>query len=168
CPLPGPLRERFACRALLSVPLAGQATHGRLLVLGQCSFTADELALLEILAPLASSRLDDLAAARAARVHAALSERMRLARDLHDGLLQSLTAAALRGGGAATILQRDPAEADSRLLAARETIGASQRDLRGFISEAGGESSDLQSALHLLAARAEREWGVYANCAADP
>jgi signal transduction histidine kinase len=81
---------------LLAVPIHGELTTGRLYVLDRGDLTSDELLLAEVVASVVAVRLDHFSlTARLARA-AADAERVRLSRDLHDGVLQALTGIALR------------------------------------------------------------------------
>ena len=102
--------------------------------------------------------------ARLQRERAAAEERMRLARDLHDGVLQSFTAIGLRVAAAARLLEGDAAAAAARLRELGRLVADEQRDLRFFIHElnpppGGAEGGpDLGARLGALAERVESEW----------
>jgi signal transduction histidine kinase len=91
-------------------------------------------------------------------------ERVRLARDLHDGVLQSMTGIGLRLAAARAQLQEDGEAARVSLEGLQELIALEQRDLRFFIrelhveraSESGPES--LETRLLGLADRIESVW----------
>ena len=71
------------------------------------------------------------------RETAVTTERLRLARDLHDGVLQTLTGAALQLQTARRLLARDAAAAEERLSQVQRIIAAGQNDLRFFIQQLG-------------------------------
>jgi PAS domain S-box-containing protein len=77
----------------------------------------------------AASELQQLQQAAASR------ERMRLARELHDGVVQSLAAAGLRLQAAVQLLKVDPEETEKQLQQVQDLIVQEQRDLRSFINE---------------------------------
>jgi signal transduction histidine kinase len=60
--------------------------------------------------------------------------RSRLARDLHDGVIQSIYAAGLGLEGTRSILPVDPAEADRRLATCLAALNDTIRDVRTFIN----------------------------------
>ena len=98
---------------------------------------------------------------------AADEERMRLARDLHDGVLQTLTGTALQLQTAERLLDRDAVQARAVLSAVQHTIADEQRDLRFFIQELKpgqigvlDEVGSLAPALLELGRRLESVWGV--------
>lgn len=105
--------------------------------------------------------------ARRLRKAAAAEERVRLARDLHDGVLQTLTGTALKLQAAERLIDREPAEARAVLGDVQHMIADEQRDLRFFIHElrpgqigALDDGGGLAPALQELARRLESVWGV--------
>jgi signal transduction histidine kinase len=67
--------------------------------------------------------------------------RNRLARDLHDGVIQSIYAAGLGLEGARRTLPTDPADADRRLASSLAALNNVIRDVRTFISGLESEST---------------------------
>ncbi|GAA2382349.1 hypothetical protein GCM10010404_43500 [Nonomuraea africana] len=135
-----------------------------------------------IYALVRSSRMAaELDQARAELAEAAvLRERLRISRDLHDGLGRSLTAIALKGDLAARLVERDPVSARSEVTelvqVAREAVqdvrhvarGYREMSLRGETDRAVAllEASGVDCQVNLAAAalpRASEEalaWGV--------
>lgn len=68
------------------------------------------------------------------RVRQALELRDRLARDLHDGVIQSIYAAGLGLECALTQMEHEPAAARARLQHCRQSLNNVIRDVRGFIT----------------------------------
>src|SRR5438128_2514561 len=95
-PIHPALVSRFAMKAVLSLCVRGESVEGRLFVLDKRRFIADDLVLGEVVGSHLSESLDHLLLTRRLRQAAATEERVRLSRDLHDGVLQSLTGAALK------------------------------------------------------------------------
>jgi signal transduction histidine kinase len=84
---------------------------------------------------------------------AALDERGRLARELHDGVLQSLTAATLQLDAIARLIATDPSTARSRVKELELLLSEQQRDLRHWIEQLRARgSTDKASPAALLAA----------------
>jgi signal transduction histidine kinase len=102
----------------------------------------------------------------------ATEERNRLARDLHDGVLQSLTGIGLRLAAVRSLLEKDPRAAGEALAAVQRLLTAQQRDFRFFIQELRprprreGEVS-LAFQVTELVHRIELEWGLRAELRAD-
>ena len=120
---------------MLSVPLAGETFEGRLFFLDRPGMTSDDLVLAEVVAGVTTGRLDHLFLTRRLLQLAATEERIRLARDLHDGALQSLTGIALRLAAARRLLDENGVEGRERLAEVQRLIAAEQRDFRFFIQE---------------------------------
>jgi len=98
----------------------------------------------------------------------ASEERIRLARDLHDGVLQALTGIGLRLAAVRTLLEKDPRAAREALEPVQRLLTLEQRDLRFFIQELkprprpSGEVS-LAFRVTELVHRIELEWGLRAE-----
>lgn len=83
-------------RTLSSAPFAGARYRGRLFVLN-ARYRHDEIdTLAQIIASRISAELEHNALARQLAMTARTEERVRLARDMHDSVLQDLTAAGLK------------------------------------------------------------------------
>ncbi len=105
--------------------------------------------------------------ARRMKRAAADEERVRLARDLHDGVLQTLTGTALQLQTAERLAEREPARARAVLGQVQGLIADEQRDLRFFIQElkpgrigALEEGGGFVPALQDLARRLESVGGL--------
>jgi signal transduction histidine kinase len=101
---------------------------------------------------------------------AAMDERMRLAHDLHDGVLQSLTATGLQLQAALQVLDANPGAVREQLQRIQDIIFQEQRDLRSFVEELklatlASSETDFKTGqlLEELAHRVERQWGLRAD-----
>jgi signal transduction histidine kinase len=101
-------------------------------------------------------------------------ERLRLARELHDGVLQSLAGAALQLEAMSRLIEEDPAAARERLRDIEKLIAEEQRELRGWIqklqptvSPSIATGADLGAALETLRQRAEWQWGLRIELTVD-
>jgi signal transduction histidine kinase len=63
-----------------------------------------------------------------------IDDKVRLGRDLHDGIIQSLYAAGLTLESVRSLLQRDPVEAERRLDQVRTSLNGAIRDVRACIA----------------------------------
>jgi signal transduction histidine kinase len=154
-------------RAVLSLPLEGETVEGRLFFLEKPAMTSDDLVLGEIVAGVVASRLDHFSLTQRLHETVATEERIRLARDLHDGVLQSLTGIGLRLAAVRGLLADNPEAAREGLEALQRLIALEQRDLRFFIQELKpsplgppGEARSLASRIAELIHRIELEWGL--------
>ena len=165
-----PLSSRIGSGPILGVRLRSPSLDGRLFVLGKQDATADDLVLAGAVAALLAARLESLNLTRDLAEAAATEQRIRLARDLHDGVLQSLTGVALRLEEVRRALSERPADAAPAAATVEELqrlLALEQRDLRFFIHElepsrrtATGQVAPLRAQLIELAQRLELEWGL--------
>ncbi|MBI4737242.1 MAG: ATP-binding protein, partial [candidate division NC10 bacterium] len=166
-PLHPLFQARFAIGPVLSFRLQGQAVRGRLFCLDRPGMSSDDLVLGEIVARQVAARMDHFYLLQRLRQSAVMEERIRLARELHDGVLQSLTGAALQLQTIRRLFEWDPRAAQDRLLEIQRLIADEQRDLRFFIQELkpaplGPPEADSSLAARLdeLSERIERHWGL--------
>jgi signal transduction histidine kinase len=101
-------------------------------------------------------------------------ERVRLARELHDGVLQSLTGAALQLEALSRLVEADPKAARERLRNIEELITEEQRELRSWIQKLKPATTmstasrvDLSAALEKLCQRVQRDWGLHVVLTTD-
>jgi signal transduction histidine kinase len=166
-PLHPGLRERLGPAPVLGVRLRAGSFEGHLLLIGKPGMTSDDLLLAEAVAGMVAARLDSVYLTRSLAESAATEERIRLARDLHDGVLQSLTGVGLQLEGVRRLIDEDGAEAAEQVEGLQQLLALEQRDLRFFIEElkpqpvgSGGEPAGLTRQVAELVQRLELEWGL--------
>jgi signal transduction histidine kinase len=163
------LAEQCAPGSLLGLPLRGETFDGWLFLLGKLLPSADDLVLGEVVAGVVAARLDQSFLMARLQERAATEERIRLARDLHDGVLQSLTGIALRLVAVRRQLGQDAAAGSALLGELQRLIALEQRDLRFYIqelkpsSQPSGEQGTLGGRLAELATRISREWDLHVD-----
>jgi signal transduction histidine kinase len=164
-PLNADLRSRFGIRRVLAVRFQSANVTGRIFWLDKPRMSTDQLSFGQLIASQVSARIDHFHLLADRRRAAAEEERIRLARDLHDGLLQSLTAMALKLEEVRALVDDEPTVAQKRLLSIQRLITAEQRYLRFFIRHLKPFASpepdaNLDARLELLSQRVELEWGL--------
>lgn len=175
--LPTPESFRRTChhlgaRHLLSVPFRSDLFQGRLLVLDRPDFTAEEMLTASLLARQIESGLGRFEALHALSRAAAFEERLRMARDLHDGVLQTLSAAAMH----LEAIRRSPSEDQLRMAALQEWLQKEQRELRHLIerlrSDAGPDSPEpdagASSSLTEIVEGVTERWGIPVELSCSP
>lgn len=133
------------------VAFTSQTATGRLFAEGMTD--PDNVRLAEIVAGLTGTGLDQINFVEMMREGVSNEERLRLSRDLHDGLLQSLGGLALHVRGARRAAAGDPHETEQRLDLVVEQLIEAQRVLRDFVE---GLRPDLVYRRDLLRARLSR------------
>lgn len=117
-------------RGFASAPFAVEHHEGRIFFSGLSNLTPDVIPLVEVVAREVGNSLEQLYGHDRLQQLAIREDRLRVARDLHDGVLQSLTGARFQ----LQLLADDaPASVRDRLLAVERAIAIEQRELRLFI-----------------------------------
>jgi signal transduction histidine kinase len=120
----------------------------------------------EVLAWQAAAHLDQSRLLKRLSDAAALEERVRLARDLHDGTIQSLTVAALRLETLPRLLETNPEAAREEVRLLQDLLASEQRELRSLVHElkptgAGPvRTAGLSARLDELRERIGSNWGL--------
>jgi signal transduction histidine kinase len=167
-PLHPELQARLDAVSVLALRLKGAVLDGRLLVLDLSRVSIDDLLLGEILARQVSTHLDHFYVLARLKEAFVDRERVSLARDLHDGLLQSLTGIALLLQTVPSMMGSGSEPARARLLEAQQLLAAHQRGLRRMIGrlepmprDVAEVQSSLGTAIEDLVTQIEMEWGVH-------
>jgi signal transduction histidine kinase len=151
---------------LISAPLALDRVSGRVFFSDLNAVTAELVALTAIVAREIATSLAHLSIAEQLRNLAASEQRLRVARDLHDGVLQSMTGIRLELQHVAASLEASPAaEHRCRLVAIERTLALEQRELRLFIDRLRPQATiavenSLTKNLEALRARVGLQWNV--------
>ncbi|QWV93803.1 ATP-binding protein [Geomonas oryzisoli] len=148
-------------------PLDGEKITGYLVALDRRHLTPDDLVLGGIVAHEIAARLDHALLLKQLQQGAAADERLRLAHDLHDGLLQSLAGAGLQLATVSRLIEADPAAARESIRQVQQLLASEQRDLRMQIndmkqlfSRRKNEEYGLAKRLDELAGRIRRQWEI--------
>ena len=167
------IRARLRGRGLASAAFEGERLHGRVFCAGLLEWGADLVPLVEVVAHEIGSSLERLHLHDQLQQVAVREERIRVARDLHDGVLQSLTAVRLRLQALADTTGSPPGARDS-LLAVERAIAIEQRELRLFIEDLkplprqSGTQGTVAEVLQDMRERLELEWGTPIAVRATP
>jgi len=122
--------RRFHIVSMATAPFAGSICRGRVFALDRTGWTSDHLLSMEIVASRMAVELDREVLHAQAEDAAAMRERIQLARDLHDGVLQSLAAAGLQLKLSAASLDD---ESRSRLDTVKRLLTNEQRRIREYV-----------------------------------
>jgi signal transduction histidine kinase len=153
-------QARFKISGVCSAPFSGDNCKGRLFMLDRSDWTQLDLTLAEVVASRLSIELEYYALCVRLEETAASRERIRLARDLHDGILQSLAAAALQ---LKMIAGHSEEKIRDEIENVRRLVLGEQRRIRAFVD--GRQPLPQQQPINLHDAMQreikaiERQWG---------
>ncbi len=148
-----------------SAPFRTEQLAGRVFFVDVEVPRVESLALLAAVARQVGMSLDRLASIRRQRVLDVGDERNRVAQDLHDGVLQSLTGVRLELQRVAGGLPPVEAESRNRLLTLERALALEQRELRLFIEDLKpfvrpAAEGSLVDRLDSLRRRLSEQWNV--------
>jgi signal transduction histidine kinase len=149
----------------LVIDIAAASGEGRIYVDAPAPDDATRLAA-DAAGRLIGEQLDRHLHAAAAAREAVERERVRVARDLHDGLLQSFTGIVLQLETAHSILESQPDEAKRMLTEAEAALMSDQRELRSYLQELRPRAVRVESPFDFAArvddlrTRLVQQWGI--------
>jgi signal transduction histidine kinase len=155
--LRGDLVAKLQIADFSSAPLEALAVRGRLFILGNIRLSDDHLPITNIIAHRVGTELDRQIFLERATRDAAIREREVIMRDLHDSLLQGLTAARAHLDS----LPADGERARVQLQTVRDLLRTEQRRVREFVDAtlAKGNESVAIETLRPLVDETARLWG---------
>jgi signal transduction histidine kinase len=158
-------RDQYEITAALSFPVRGDTVEGRMFLPGVARATPEMLLAGEVLGRLIATQFDCVSQVTSRIGEAVAGERMRVARDLHDGLLQSFTGIVLRLETVHDILDKDPEQARRMLTEVQSSIMADQRELRAYVETLGPRRRaemkfDFRARLDEWRERFQNQWSV--------
>jgi signal transduction histidine kinase len=139
------IQTRFQILSVCSAPFSGDYCKGRVFILDRSQWGDDDLTLTEIVASRLHLELEYHVLSVELGESAAGRERMRLARDLHDGVLQTLTGAVLKLSSIGPYSGQD---IKHKLKAVRDLLLDEQQRIRAFVE--GGIPSLQYQHINLL------------------
>ena len=165
-PLDAGFSQRFQVRSALALRIATDTIDGRLIALDRTLLAVDDILLGDIVGRLVAGALEQQALMMQLRESAVSEERLRLARELHDGVLQSLTAVSMQIDRLRALPGLESPEAQQRLFVLEDSISSEHRSLRKMLEEldpgrVGGRSRVSPiGRLREVVTRLERQWEV--------
>jgi len=146
------------------IAFASRTAQGRLFTLDAPAADPDDLRLADVVVRLVSAGLDQINLMEMMREGAATDERLRLSRDLHDGLLQSLGGLALHARGARRTAATDVRGTEQQLDLIVGQLIEAQRALRDFVDALRPDLPQRRDSLRMrllrVAQSIELQWDV--------
>ena len=153
---------RIGDQHLVTAPFHTEELTGRVFFTGIAAAAAEVPPIVTLVAREIGSSLSQLHLTDQVRYLAVREDRIRVSRDLHDGVLQALTGIRLQ----LQDIAMDPGPATDRFIALERALAVEQRELRRFIDElkpdAGGPdlSPPIATRLEDMRARFAAEWNI--------
>jgi signal transduction histidine kinase len=154
---------RFLASSILSFRLHADGIVGRLFVLDKRRLTIDDLTLGALVARQVENGLEHRASLQRLRDAAVIEERARVARDVHDDVLQSMSALSLGLETVQRLIEQAPERAREWLSELQGRLSNDQRTLRTAIiglKRGAAGSSQLSRQLSTIVGSLERDWGL--------
>ena len=160
--LPGPVLQEFKINSLLTVSFdqAGQSTGRVFLLNGRKPFQKQDLAWLESIAQHIGPALENIFLLRHLRARAIEAERSRIARDLHDGILQTLLSIEIQLDVLRRRVPATPEQASNALANLQQTVKNEAAELRQTVTDLRPlrvQSADLVDLMRGFAERYRNE-----------
>jgi len=160
--LPGPAQQELKVQSFLTVAFdqEGQASGRIFLLNGRKSFQKQDLAWLERIAAHVAPALENIFLLRHLRARAIEAERSRIARDLHDGILQTLLSIEIQLDVLRRRVPAAPDQAVSGLASLQQTVKNEGAELRQTVTDLRPlrvQSADLVDLMRGFAERYRNE-----------
>lgn len=167
-------RQRFAIRDAIVVSLGSETLNARFIVPYErtAAVTTDELALAHVAGRLVMATLEQFLFVQQVRQTASAEERLRISRELHDGIVQSLAGIGLRLQALRARMTADP-DAAEQLRTMQAALEHDQRELRTIVRELRPHdpreaSVTVTQDLERMRERYPIEWGMEVELTTTP
>ncbi|MCB1335810.1 MAG: sensor histidine kinase [Roseivivax sp.] len=154
-------------RTLLSVPVPGEYARGRMFIAKPGGHGWDAAIMAEILGRQIGEGLDQIEVSSIQNRAIDVEARLSLARDLHDGILQTLAGTALQLENLARDVEARPETVRARIAMLQDWLVGEQREVRKLIrrlrpgqAEGSDTAYDGQAGTGELARRLCDQWGI--------
>ena len=158
--LPGSAQNMLVAPIVIGGQLRGHALAIREV---RRKFIRDDLEFLLLIVGQAAAGFENVRLQQKAEEVAVLEERARIARDLHDGFIQSLAGIDLRIEACKMLLQRDPRRVRRELEELHQAVDHGYREVRHYLNvlrAAGRPASELWTTLDRVAQEFSKREGI--------
>ncbi|WP_457584452.1 sensor histidine kinase [Ensifer canadensis] len=174
-PLSPSLAGDFSIAAAVSAQFRVGDLEARIFLLDPPTLSLDDVVIAEVVADRIKAMFEQVILMRKLSDAAAVEERIKIGRDLHDGVLQALAGTALQLQSLRSFTLGEHQQIDGRVTAIQAMLADEQRELRSFIRalEPGqGYRNFAESHLALqfeaLARRLRKQWSIDIHFALNP
>lgn len=163
-PIGPALRARYSIESAIVVALESQTVITHFIIPNVRAPTADDLELAHIAGRLVLATLEQCFFVQQVRQTASAEERLRISRELHDGIVQSLGGVGLQLEAIRAQFAKEPAAAE-RLAHVQQVVEHDQRELRAIVRELRPHDpregrTILADELQRMRERYALEWGL--------
>jgi signal transduction histidine kinase len=163
-PIGRAFRARYAIDSAIMVSLESETLFMHFMIPNVRTATADDLALAHIAGRLVLATLEQFFFIQQVRQNASAEERLRISRDLHDGIVQSLSGVGLQLQAIRGQIATQPAILE-KLTHVQRVIEHDQRELRAILRElrphdARDGGTIIEDELQRMRERFALEWGL--------
>ncbi|HEX6096265.1 MAG TPA: sensor histidine kinase [Thermoanaerobaculia bacterium] len=163
-PIGSALRTRYAIGSAIVVTLESETVLTRFIIPDVGTATADDLELAHIAGRLVLATLEQCFFVQQVRQTASAEERLRISRELHDGIVQSLGGVGLQLEAIRAQFAKNPA-AEERLRHVQQVVEHDQQELRAILRELRPHDprdgrTILTHELQRMRERYALEWGL--------
>lgn len=163
-PVGSAVRQRYRIESAIVASMESETLAARLVIPDVRAATADDLALAHIVGRLVLAALEQFFFVQQVQQTASAEERLRISRDLHDGIVQSLAGVGLR---LQAMRGRFPERSDNaeELRQMQSVLERDQRELRTLVRElrphdARDGETIIAEELRRMGERFPLEWGL--------
>lgn len=174
-PIHPELCREFRIARVVSVPISMQGLDARIFLLDRVFYGADDVQLTELAAARIGSLFEEQRLLRRLSRAAANEERLRIARDLHDGVLQFLAGTGLHLQSISSLIKSDPERAVKRLDDLLRTVATEQAQLRTLVNvlrdsvhAEAALPAELVQTCRPLVEHLKQHWGIPVSCRVHP
>lgn len=170
-PIGAAFAARYSIDTAIVVALESQAVVTHFVIPNVRAATADDLALAHIAGRLVLATLEQCFFVQQVRQAASAEERLRISRELHDGIVQSLGGVGLQLEAIRSQFAKEPAAVE-RLEHVQQVVEHDQRELRAIVRElrphdARDGRTVIADELQRMRERYALEWGLEVEVDAD-
>nr|WP_111302086.1 histidine kinase [Paracoccus saliphilus] len=168
------LLRSLGATTVIALPFDLATMQGELLVLDPPILSAEQEAIAGIVGQRVALLFDQARQFRRMLEHAELQQRVHIAHNLHDGVLQTLTGTTLQLEDVRTLAAHAPERVARRVLAIQQMLAEEQRVLRQLINRLeindapASQRVPLEPRLADLAARLRAQWALNISHAVEP